>query len=247
MLTGKLDLGMRDRLEKALRGIYRKIFSPSPHPLGTRELVSLFSCNPENTFLVSFPRTGSHWLRALVELYFNRPQLTHIFFMKEKKDFILYHTHDYSLDITAQSVIYLYRDPVDTIYSVMRFEGFKIDDTKWLDWWTELYSMHLAKWLVLEKFTKRKTVIRYEKLLKDPQSEFPRVVKHLGGNFDQERFHTCLSLATKEDIKQVAENPKIVDTTDKYEVGREIFKRKYSGRIWRKLLEGRKFLKDFFK
>ena len=32
-------------------------------------------------FLVSFPRTGSHWLRMLMELYFDKPSLTRSFLL----------------------------------------------------------------------------------------------------------------------------------------------------------------------
>jgi hypothetical protein len=77
--------------------------------------------DPEFPFLVSFPRTGSHWLRMLLELYFERPLLTRTFFFPEKDNYLLLHTHDLELDVKRHNVMYIYRDPVDTIYSQIKY------------------------------------------------------------------------------------------------------------------------------
>ena len=50
-------------------------------------IISAFTRDPENTFLVSFPRTGSHWLRMLTELYFERPSLLRVFYYYNRRDY----------------------------------------------------------------------------------------------------------------------------------------------------------------
>ena len=62
-----------------------------------QDVVDAFVADPENTFLVSFPRTGSHWLRMLMELYFQRPSLVRVFYFNERADYMCYHTHDLDL------------------------------------------------------------------------------------------------------------------------------------------------------
>ena len=43
------------------------------------KIVERHIADPEFPYLISFPRTGSHWLRMLMELYFDRPSLTLLF------------------------------------------------------------------------------------------------------------------------------------------------------------------------
>ena len=50
-------------------------------PLSVRveaEVEKAYTANLQNPFLISFPRTGSHWLRMLCELYFERPTLVRL-------------------------------------------------------------------------------------------------------------------------------------------------------------------------
>ena len=84
------------------------------------ESIRKFEDNPDNPYLVSFPRTGSHWLRMVMERYFGRPSLVRVFYYPERNDFLTLHTHDLELDVQRRNVIYLYRDPVETVFSQMR-------------------------------------------------------------------------------------------------------------------------------
>jgi hypothetical protein len=84
-------------------------------------IIEAFIENPDSPFLVSFPRTGSHWLRLIMELYFGRPSLVRVFYYPERTDYLTLHTHDIDLDIERRNVIYLYRDPVDTVYSQLNY------------------------------------------------------------------------------------------------------------------------------
>ena len=57
-----------------------------------QKIVNKFISDPDFPFLVSFSRTGSHWLRNIMELYFEKPSLVRAFYYKNAKDFTCYHT-----------------------------------------------------------------------------------------------------------------------------------------------------------
>ena len=61
------------------------------------------------------------------------------------------------LDIYRKNVIYLYRDPIPTIYSQMMYEKEDMNDIKRIRHWTLLYGRHLQKWLIEEKVSRVKT------------------------------------------------------------------------------------------
>ena len=89
--------------------------------INDKQVIEHFISSPASTLMVSFPRTGSHWLRMLMELYFERPTLKLVFYYPEVTDYLAYHTHDLSLDMEHPTVLYLYRNPVDTVYSQLSF------------------------------------------------------------------------------------------------------------------------------
>ena len=69
------------------------------------KVIDAFVSNPDNPFIISFPRTGSHWLRMLMELYFDKPMLTRKFFLLDREDYMAIHTHDDDLDVERSNVI----------------------------------------------------------------------------------------------------------------------------------------------
>ena len=119
--------------------------------ISDRATIETFIRGPHNSFLVSFPRTGSHWLRMLMELYFGQPSLVRVFYYPERKDYLTLHTHDLELDEEYSSVIYLYRDAVDTIYSQLRYHQEDINSHERIAYWSDLYGRHLDKWLGIKK------------------------------------------------------------------------------------------------
>jgi hypothetical protein len=161
-----------------------------------------FLSDQNNTLLVSFPRTGSHWLRVLMELYFEKPSLVRVFYYPERKDYLTYHTHDMKLDIEHPTVLYLYRDPVDTIYSHLRYHKESVDDRNRVSYWSDIYGRHLDKWLAKEGFTRKKTVLRYENFKADMATEFAKVTQHFGMDLDKEKLALIASRVTHEEVKK---------------------------------------------
>jgi hypothetical protein len=211
------------------------------------ETIGGFVSDPSFPFLVSFPRTGSHWLRMLMELYFERPLLTRTFYMRDRRDYLLLHTHDLGLDVEREDVIYLYRDPVDTVFSQLMYHGEKTGDARRIKRWADLYGRHLDKWLHNAAFVRHKTVIRYESLRCDPEREFEKVVAHFSAPLDEARLASALKEATRERVREkTTHDPRVVSSREGYGELRERFRAEHSALVWETLLVGRERLKDDF-
>ena len=124
--------------------------------INDRKVINNYISNPEFPFLISFPRTGSHWLRMLMEIYFEKPSLIRCFYYGNSQAYTCIHQHDVELLIERQHVIYLYRNPIDTIYSQLQYNVENLDDVSSIEYWSEKYGKHLSKWLFDEKFTTKK-------------------------------------------------------------------------------------------
>jgi hypothetical protein len=168
-------------------------------------------------FLVSFPRTGSHWLRMLMELYFERPSLVRVFYYKDKSDYLTLHTHDMDLDVFRKNVIYLYRSPVPTIYSQLSYEKEDIKDADRVSYWSSLYARHLKKWLIEESLSEKKSILRYENMLGDIDKEFSIVTEHFGVHLEQAKLKEASVRTSKKELKKkTAHDDKVVDLSSKY-------------------------------
>jgi len=192
-----------------------------------RELIESFISKPAFPFLISFERTGSHWLRMIMELYFEKPSLVRIFYYKGAKDFTCYHRHDEDLNIERENVIYLYRHPVDTIYSNLCHFDENIDDTKKIEFRTNLYGHHLKKWLLEENFTSRKTVVSYESMQRDMSSQFKKICHHFSVPFVQNKLQDAVCHVTKDEVqKKTTHDPRVIDLSKDYQIKKKLFKQK---------------------
>lgn len=209
--------------------------------------IDRFNKNPASTYLVSFPRTGSHWLRMLIELYFERPLLVRTFFFPRRRDYLLLHTHDMDLEVERQNVIYLYRDPVDTVYSLLKYHGQSTEDRAWSLHWCRLYARHLDKWLHKECFTRKKTVARYARLKEAMCEEFAKICLHFGVAFDPTRLKQAAARVSKERVAQkTRHDPNVMAASPAYEADRRLFRQKHGDCVWEAILEGRAYLRDDF-
>lgn len=218
-----------------------------PYSTTDPRVVRAFEEDEDNTTLVSFPRTGSHWLRMLIELYFERPLLTRTFFFPDRTDYLLIHTHDLELDVQRRKVIYLYRNPVDTVYSQLRYHEEPTRDDGRVRHWADLYGRHLDKWLDKETFTRRKTVVRFEGMRRDLPAEFEKVCAHFDADLDPDRFETVASRVDKDLVKQkTPHDPKVVNPADSYHDNRESFREEQGDLVWETVLDGRDHLRERF-
>lgn len=210
------------------------------------KVVERFIADPDFPFLISFPRTGSHWLRMVMELYFEKPSLVRIFYYKDATDFTCYHRHDEDLSIQRKNVIYLYRSPVETIYSQLNYYQEDIYDRKRIEYWAELYGLHLKKWLLEETFTIQKTVVTFEGMKKHMEEEFKKICDHLSVTFNRERLQPALMKVTKTEVKRkTLHDRKVINLSGAYRVEKEKFERRYSSFIMDCIYSADKELKRF--
>lgn len=191
------------------------------------KIVERHIADPEFPYLISFPRTGSHWLRMLMELYFDRPSLTLLFFrtLKETDSFTCLHTHDLELSIRAQNVLYLYRNPVDTVFSQMSYHDQDLQSTELVEGWTELYAQHVAKWVLNASVPGRRTIVTYEGMRRNLAEEFSKVCAFFGEGFDADRLARVSTEVSKDRIRdRTRHDPKVIASGADYENRRHAFR-----------------------
>lgn len=168
-------------------------------------------------YLVSFPRTGSHWLRMMLEKYSDRPLLTRSFYNHANQDFLLYHTHDMNLNTQRKNVIYLYRYPTDVIYSQLNYYQQDINNKHLILFWAKQYAIHLAHWLFLENNTEKKIFLTYEELKNNTISEFRKVTNFLELEWDERKIKKIKKEISKEQVAQKTKhNHQVINTSEAY-------------------------------
>lgn len=211
------------------------------------KVIKSFTDDPDFPYLVSFSRTGSHWLRMVMELYFEKPSLVRAFYFRDASDFTCYHTHDMDLKLRRENVLYLYRDPVETVYSQLGYYKENPDDPEKRQHWTNLYAQHLAKWLVHDDFTKKKTVITYEGMKSNMHGEIEKICRHFGKAFDPTKLDSVLGKVSKDELKKKTQHDQqVVNLSDTYRDEREVFRKKYSQSICDVLYTTEPALEKFF-
>ena len=173
----------------------------------------------------------------LCELYFDRPLLTRSFFKHGGEDFLLWHDHDLSLSEKSQAVIYLYRNPIDTVFSQIKYHNQNFDDPATILQWTDLYGSHLTKWIYTETFTQRKMVVGYEDLVQNPLKVFQRLSAFYGYRYDPKRAKQVLNHVTKKVVqsKTINHDPQVQQISPQYETLRSEFRRAHAAKIWDRL------------
>jgi hypothetical protein len=213
----------------------------------SRAVLQSFLADPGNPVFISFPRTGSHWIRMVMELYFERPSLILVFYYPENRDYMAYHNHDLELEIERENVLYLYRNPVPTIFSQLTYHLEDPEDESRIRHWTDLYGRHLDKWLFEESFSRRKTVLRYERFREDLAAEFEKICTHYGSVLDPARLAEADARTRKEDvIERTKLDRHVVSRKAGYEASRQSFVETRSGLVWECLLHGRERLREAF-
>lgn len=216
-------------------------------------VVDYLKNNPNLPYLISYPRTGSHWIRYAMEKYFEKPSLVMIYEYVNANEFTCYHTHDLNgtgtglANTRKDDVIYLYRDPVDTIYSMLRHQMQNQNDEKLIQTHSICYRDHLIKYLLNDDFTKNKVVVKYENFKKDFPSEFKKLCDYLGYDFDKEKIEKIIIGLDKTKIKKESTNKySNIDDSMGYDISREEFKNKYTNLINSIVFGKDERLKKFF-
>ncbi len=187
----------------------------------------------EYPLFISYPRTGSHWINAVMELYFNRPRLREsydkpTFLTKHDNNYMWFHDHDcYGVLPNTGNELVLYRNPVDTIYSNMVYYGDEINDET-----VFLRISHYKKWIAKWITHTSNTLVKYDNFIKDPVCEFSKISQHFNIAVNKNKILNIFSYVTKERMESVSNdaiNKNML--TDTYKNTRNQFKEKYSNII----------------
>ena len=204
--------------------------------------------DPKFPALVSFPRSGCHWLCMLMELYFERPLLEHVYYFHDNTNYLAIHTHDHYLMTKKESVIYLYRNPVDTIYSILRYYETPLTDKRVVIEMANKYIQHLRHWILNETFSLEKTIITYDKLQATFTSEFVKVIKHFEefDVADKLKINDIHLIATKKELlRKEPGNRRVSNLSDEYRRSRIKFRDNYDSYIYDYILSREPKLKEW--
>lgn len=206
------------------------------------QIIERFKRNQNNVFLVSFPRAGSHWTRMLMEAYFARPALRRTFYYEDfgdlnnyrAEDFLFYHTHDAPLSERHQNVIYIYRNPVDIIYSKAQYDRIALNKST-ISTLLSQYVPHVKWWLDTETHTQKKTAIYYDSLKNNFLKEFGKICIHYGQNINDIKAEKSFERVTKGSVLQRTKihNDKAIVVSDEYETQRMNFYNDFASHIWK--------------
>ncbi|MCK4873042.1 MAG: hypothetical protein KAS72_09985 [Phycisphaerales bacterium] len=189
----------------------------------------------ELPYFVSFPRTGSHWMRMFLELYFDQPLLVRSFFRHPSEDYLLIHTHDRDQVHDRRDVLYQYRSVVNTIFSEVSYHhGEDAPNMSWavVEETALAYIENLSKWLLRDDVAHRKCVVTYESLLDEPYETLANVIEFFGGDVDQARMERFWPIVTHDLVaRRTRHDPNIAGRTAQRQVERDLFRYRFGGRI----------------
>jgi len=158
--------------------------------------------------VIGFPRCGNHFLKFLLEKYFNRIGLgTGGLGVKgHPTDFMWIYDHDHGRVLPSfDKVLYLYRVPVSVISSLVYIEKerpAREEHTRDCSYeeviivLANLYKEHLKKYLI--NYPNKVFAIRYEKLLSNERyDEFEIACNYFSTTIDRNKFDNTYKIATK--------------------------------------------------
>jgi hypothetical protein len=162
-----------------------------------------------------------------------------------------HHVHDVrddcrghqGLESGFEKVIYLYRNPLDTIFSICRYD----DNYSWehVEKYTENCVEHFQKWFNILDCDKI-LYVQYEDLQKNPEHGFMRLLNFIfDKDFDVTKLKETLSLVDKSYVSSIVHEKRVVseDSINETHVGKDDFVKKHKDYI----VENFKSVYDFEK
>lgn len=172
-----------------------------------------------DTHGVSFPRSGRHWLSVLLELYRGGPVFSDLFrdenaSITHGKSWI----HEDDLTFTGKRVLYLYRNPLDVMFSlhthyathdslIQETRHFGSDDPDVthiearLKGWMKRWTQHVIKWVFEPPpECKGRLLLTYEAMVADTEGSLAKAVEFTwrGEKAQLLRCKACVQAVTKE-------------------------------------------------
>ena len=184
----------------------------------------------DDTFLVSYPKSGNTWLRFLLANLIARPPESFRDANRLVPDIHNAHTPDilesvpspriikshYPFDPQYKKVIYLVRDPRSVSLSQYFFKmrrgeissdvGFESFLEKFLDGFDDGYSNwgdNVTSWLQTERGDGSLFVIRYEALRRNTFSELKRICEFGGIHFSDQKIEQAIANSSMEAMRKM--------------------------------------------
>jgi sulfotransferase family protein len=186
---------------------------------------------PDDTFLVSFPRSGNTWTRFLVCNLIN-PDDPVGFAQLESRIPEIYDTPDRHLrafprpriikshecfDPRYKKIIYIVRDPRDVFLSYYEFQLKRrvISDEcsmeQFLPYFMESkfepntgsWRDHVVSWIATRSGQKSFLLLRYEEMLADPHKESTKIASFLGLDSSPERIARAVALSSADRMRKL--------------------------------------------
>jgi len=206
----------------------------------------------EIPYYVGVSRSGSHWIRLVLEGYLDGTSPISSFIACKDDINVLYSrlsdfkgTHDMQLDFVYDNVIYLYRNPIDCIFSNLKYDGTDFRNKNEVDKYLEIWIAHIQKWIYDEKFTNKKVILSYEKLKNNFIDEFSKLLEFLNIGINTEKITQSNETYTKSKIREIVHDKKVINNESDYELQRSKFVELFGEYIISKLPETHKIICEF--
>lgn len=178
--------------------------------------------DPDFPALVSYPRTGSHWLRMAMEAYTGMASYPVVFNpgAVTKPGYTFTHTHDLGLTFRPEGkVVYLWReDALSVIYSRLVYEKWR-PTAPMVEYLRSEYIRHLRHWVNHPNIL----CVTYEEMQEDLHTVLGTVARYLRVRGNQKRVPKL----SHEAIASSIADKRAVMWGDLYEAGRVKFKEQY--------------------
>jgi len=200
------------------------------YALGLDRAGNRFTVFPDDTFLVSYPKSGNTWVRFLLAnllhpdetvgfANINRllpaPGVSSKRFLRKLRRPRILKSHE-PFDVRFPKVIYLVRDPRDVVVSEYHFNLKKryIEPTVSLEEFVKSFIVgktagygswweHAASWIAARHGNPAFLLVRYEDLLADSVGETAKIAKFLGIQATQERLLAAVDRSSADRMRKL--------------------------------------------
>lgn len=222
---------------------------------------------PEDTFLVSFPRSGNTWTRFLVCNLIN-PDNPVNFAQLESRIPEIYYVPDRKLrafprprvikshecfDPRYKRIIYIVRDPRDVLISYYEFQLKRrviTDDCSLEEFLprfmesaiepkTGSWRDHVASWMATRGGQQNFLLLRYEEMLANTQKEATKIAFFLGLDTDPERISRAVDLSSADRMRKLEKEQAGQWSATKKTRQDKPFVRKAAAGGWKSILSAR--------
>ncbi len=198
--------------------------------LGLDQAGRHFTVFPDDTFLVSYPKSGNTWVRFLLAnlMYPNEtvgfaninrllpaPGVVSKRFLRKLPRPRILKSHE-PFDVRFRKVIYLVRDPRDVAVSEYHFDLKKryIDPSVSLEQFVKRFIAgetssygswweHAASWIAARHCNPAFRLVRYEDLLADPIGETAKIAEFMGIQAGPERLQRAVERSSADRMREL--------------------------------------------